>query len=225
MALAASHVSAIIAGTLAALGALGCGGSSVRHSGEPEQGQGASAGDDDDAGKPQPSAAAGLSISLTPPLDSELPHGTTRTCPAGSSGAFTYAIGKPAPTKTISNGTQEVGVRCLVMPNADGSFTVDAEINGPDTNTGEFIVFALNGTANLDPARQSLAHVTFAASKVQRLEIIDDFPLCELGPLTVLKAGALLGDFECALLGSTSDTASGCRAYGTLALEYCSTTP
>ncbi|HEV8551561.1 MAG TPA: hypothetical protein VGQ57_21080 [Polyangiaceae bacterium] len=234
MALARTSVSATVAGTLAVLCALGCGGHSVRHSGTEGSGRmssgpsggdgGGSGGGPDEGGAFLAPAGAAFSVSLSAPMTSELPHGTNRTCSAGSTGAFTYAIGQPAPGKTISNGQQEVGVRCAVIPEADGSVTVSAAVNGPDTNLGEMIELEVSGTVDPDPSHASLSHVTFFAPETLRLEVIDDFPLCDLGPFTVLKPGALLADFHCALLGTTDDTSNGCRAAGTLALEYCSTT-
>jgi hypothetical protein len=37
------------------------------------------------------------------------------------------------------------------------------------------------------------------------------------------KAGAILTDIDCPLIGATDDATSGCSVRGTIAFEYCKT--
>ncbi len=166
------------------------------------------------------SAAMGVTLSLKPPSAASVPGLGGRTCNAGTSGAFTYAIGSPAPGKTIENGTLGVMVSCSV--------TADREFNlrggGMDANGAQPLSFSFTGTvgSTTDPS-QNAAAMTFFSPDTGHLSTLASFPSCTFGPVTVIKAGAILTDFDCPLIGAADDLTSGCAVHGTIAFEYCQT--
>ena len=196
-----------VVSVVALMALVGCGESSKGNDDEPRK----------DAGSDTPSAA-GLTLNLTAPITSELPGAEGRSCRAGGTGAFSYAIGMPAPLKTISNGTEGVGVFCQVTRRGE----VSANLIGPDANSKQKIQFTVTSMVTSVNAATP-AEVTFSSPDTSNLVALDGFPGCTLGFITVLKAGAILADVTCPLLGSVTDASVGCRAEGTFAFEYCST--
>jgi hypothetical protein len=170
--------------------------------------------------------ASGLSITLSQPVAASVPNLGSRSCYAGTSGVFTYAIGTPAPDQTIANGTNGVSVACTVGLAGDGTMTVGASVSGADENGGKPVSLTL--ASNVGPpigAPPTPATLTFFSPDTSSLTTLSGFPSCTLGPITTLKVGAMLADFDCPLLGDPVDSSSGCQAQGTLAIEYCDTVP
>lgn len=167
--------------------------------------------------------AAGFNITLLPADSSSSDAGATRNCNAGLSG-MTYSIGQPAPGYTVPNGTGGVSVSCTVGLGSDGaSMSVYANVLGPDATTGELITLFV--TSGMIPSRDPApASVTFFLGTNQ-FTPVDGYASCMLGPFATLKTGAMLADLTCPMLGSTQDNTLGCALHGTLAVEYCSTSP
>jgi len=167
---------------------------------------------------PPPSPpAAGVSITLSPP---DMTVSSTRSCNAGTVGAYTYQIGQPDPGKTIENGHDGVTVSCLVK--GDGTF--NGQIAGADERgrpasfsfTGQ-IVDQMNAKANTGSMTSTSPDTGPMTSQVA------GFPTCTFGPVTTLKKGAILTDITCPLVGPIDDASSGCAVSGTIAFEYCKT--
>jgi hypothetical protein len=204
-----------VACVVALVALVGCGESSHGNTDDEAGGKGGSGGSGGGSGTP---SAAGLTLNLLPPITSEVPGSEGRSCPVGGTGAFTYAIGMPKPLGTVSNGTQGVGVFCRVT----GSGAVSADLSGPDATSRQKIQFTVT-SAITDVREPTPADVSFYAPDTLNLVVLDGFPACTLDPITILKAGAILADVTCPLLGSVTDSSMACRAEGTLAFEYCST--
>jgi hypothetical protein len=166
---------------------------------------------------PQP-AAMGVSLMLRPPSSASVSNLGGRSCNAGTSGAFTYVIGSPPPGKTIEDGTQGATVSCSVMANGEFSLTG----GGVDQNGRQPVAFSFIGTiVNRTDVSQNVGAMTFFSPDTGHLNTLAEFPLCTFGPVTTLKPGAILTDFDCPLIGSPDDSTSGCAVHGTLAFEYC----
>jgi hypothetical protein len=162
----------------------------------------------------------GVTLSLKPPSAASVPGLGGRTCNAGTSGAFTYAIGTPAPGQTIEDGTLGVMVSCSV--------TADREFNlmgsGVDANGEHPLSFTFTGTvSSTTDASQNAAAMTFFSPDTGHLSTLASFPTCTFGPVTVIKPGAILTDLDCPLIGAPDDSTSGCAVHGTIAFEYCKT--
>jgi hypothetical protein len=166
---------------------------------------------------PPTPAAGGVDVMLSPP-SSTISQG--RGCNAGTSGAFTYVIGQPNPGKTIEDGTKGVTVSCTIKANGD----FDASIKGTDANGKQPVSFSFTGTMKdkATPASNSSA-MTFFSPDTSHLYTLAGFPLCTVGPVVTYKAGAMLTDIDCPLIGSPDDSVSGCKVHGTIAFEYCKT--
>jgi hypothetical protein len=164
-------------------------------------------------------AAVGLSISLSPPEELPTVDIGGRTCPAGASGAATYTLGKPAPGGTIADGTDGVTVDCTVR--ADGS--VSASVSGYDSERRERISLSFAGALGPSSVTGPTAVFQFYAPETLALHTGSPFPNCSVGPITTLKAGAVLADFSCPIIVASDDSTSGCAVHGTLAFEYCQT--
>lgn len=183
-------------------------------------------GTDDDAsgnggsngGRSSTPSAAGLTLDLSPPDPSEVPGSEGRSCPAGGTGARTYRLGMPKPLGTISSGTDGVAVSCSVTEEGAAAATM----SGPDTNDMQALDFTVISYID-DARRPTAAKIKFFTADTSELEVLEGFPDCTLDPITVLKAGAILADVTCPLLGSVADSSVACRAEGTFAFEYCST--
>jgi hypothetical protein len=186
-------------------------------SGSGSGGTGGSGGSGGDSTNTVPSAS-GVSITLSP---STIPNGG-RSCNAGTLGAFTYQIGQPQPGKTIESGTQGVMVDCAVELDDSGNTQLNATISGTDANGDK--PMALSVTSQIaagDPVPP--ATFTFFSPDTGPLTVLTSYPSCTLGPITVLKSGAILADIDCPLIGAVDDNTSGCRVTGTIAFEYCAT--
>jgi len=163
-------------------------------------------------------AASGVSLALSPVLTPN----SGRLCNAGTTGAFTYQIGEPAPGKTIESGMQGVVVSCAVEIDAAGNTQLNATISGVDANGHKPMALSVTSQIDAGDAMPS-ATLTFISPDVGSLTTLTDYPACTLGPITVLKSGAILADMDCPVVGSLDDASSGCRAHGTIAFEYCAT--
>ena len=168
---------------------------------------------------PPPSPpAAGVSLTLSPP---DPMYTTTRSCYAGTTGSFTYAIGQPDPGKTIENNKQGVSVSCLVK--GDGSF--NAQVGGIDENGHKPVSFSFSGQIvdQTTPAKNTGSMTATSPDTGAMTTQIMGAPQCTFGPVSTLKKGALLTDVSCGLIGSTDDASTGCSVHGTIAFEYCKT--
>lgn len=168
-------------------------------------------------GMPNP-PAAGFSITLTEPSPTDDVDLAGRTCNVGADGVV-YTIGAPAPGGTVPDGTDGVAVSCSVAVGADGSsMDVVAAVGGPDTATGEAIAFSVESTM-IQSRDSAPAFITFTSDTRGQLSPVSS---CTLGPFATLKSGAMLADFTCKL-GSADDASVGCKAHGTIGVEYCQT--
>jgi len=213
----ARMVGTLSVAVLALATAAGCGGSSSDEADDDSAGKGGSSGSGGSSGTGgtggiETPAASGLSISLSPTGADQ----GSRSCPAGATGAFTYAIGQPAPNKTIANGVDGVSVSCTVT----ASGTVDGTVDGPDTYSKQAIAFNALSMVT-DKTKPTPATVSFYTAETHTLQVLDGMPDCTLDPIVTLKTGAILADFSCPLLGAVDDPSIGCKAVGTLAFEYC----
>jgi len=156
-------------------------------------------------------------MSLGPP---DKTYTTTRSCYAGTSGAFTYRIGQPVAGQTIENGKQGVAVECLVR--ADGSF--NATISGADENGHKPASFSFTGKiADKNQTASNIGQMTSISPDTGPMANLTGGPNCTFGPVVTLKKGALLTDVDCPLIGVSDDISSGCSVHGTIAFEYCKT--
>jgi hypothetical protein len=167
--------------------------------------------------------AMGVSLTLTRPSDPNLPKAGSRTCFAGTTGGFTYAIGAPTPGKTISDGTNGTTVSCTVA-GTGSSVPFVLQGSGTDANGGKLVSFSFNGSVQDkgDPS-QNPGGMAFFSPDTGQLVTLDGYPACTFGPVGTLKSGAILTEVDCPLLGAADDTAGGCAVHGTIAFEYCST--
>jgi hypothetical protein len=212
---------------LAATLGVACGGNSVDPSGADggrAGARGSGPGSGGSGAEPATPAAVGLTISLTQPSSAEVPDLGSRACSAGDSGSHTYTLGSPAPGRTITSGTNGVEVTCTVKPSASGdAFDVSAMISGAD-NVGleKFSLDIAGAVTRIDTTASSPDdQLTFYTGSTLTLETRSPYPSCRIGPVTTLKSGAMLADFSCPVLVSTTESAIGCKATGTLAIEYC----
>src|SRR5262249_52408007 len=128
-------------------------------------------------------------------------------------------IGQPLPNKTIEDGTRGVTVTCTVR----GDHTFQAQAAGPDGNTKEKLSMNVSGKiTDANSATVNIGQLTFYTPNTQALHTSGDHT-CTLGPVTILKKGAILTEIKCPMLIATDDSTSGCRAQGTIAFEYCKT--
>jgi hypothetical protein len=163
-------------------------------------------------------AASGVSITLSPATS----ESGGRSCDAGTTGAFTYQIGEPRPGHTVESGKDGVAVECAVELDSGGNAALNATVSGADANGHK--PMSLTVTSALAAGEEMpAAELTFISPDTAALTTLADHPSCTLGPIAVLKSGAVLADFHCPLIGSVDDVASGCRADGTIAFEYCAT--
>ena len=200
--------------------AAGTGGGVVANGGAAANGGSSTSGNGGSSGRsgPPTPAAVGLSISLSPAESTTVDFGP-RSCPVGSTGILTYALGTPAPGGTLASGTSGATVSCTVT----ASGMVSAEVSGYDSATNERV--ALNFSAQLDQSANpmGLGSLQFYSPDTSALHVDTHFPACTVGPITTLKQGAVLAGFSCPILVADDDPMLGCAAEGTLALEYCLT--
>jgi hypothetical protein len=166
---------------------------------------------------PPTPAAAGAEVELGPPAASLAPG---RSCNAGTNSSFTYAIGQPDPGKTIEDGTNDVKVSCTIKNS--GEF--DVSLSGIDSNGKQPMSFTFTGVMKdkTTPASNT-ASMTFFSPDTSHLNTLVGFPACTIGPVVTYKAGAMLTDVDCPLIGANDDSVSGCKVHGTIAFEYCKT--
>jgi hypothetical protein len=168
---------------------------------------------------PPTPAAGGVSMSLTPAGTTV--GGTRNNCTAGTSGSFTYSIGDPTPHKTVEDGTDGVSVSCTVKD--DGTFS--ASIGGKDPNINSNINFTFTGTVNQNDEKTPASNpstMTFYSPQTLHINTLDGYPACTLSNISVYKAGAMLADIDCPIIGD-SEGSTGCKVHGTMAFEYCLT--
>jgi hypothetical protein len=168
---------------------------------------------------PPTPAAVGLSITLARPDPSKVDVGS-RSCHAGSSSGFTYALGSPIASGTIEHGKNGVEVNCTVR--ANGTFSANGR--GTDSNGKKPISFTFSGTIKdkANPA-VNLGGMTFYSPDTSALTTLAAYPQCTFGPVITLKKGAILTDVDCLMIASSDDTTSGCSVHGTIAFEFCKT--
>jgi hypothetical protein len=170
---------------------------------------------------PPTPAAAGVSISLSPASVKDVPNLGSRSCTAGDSSGFTYALGQPNSGRTIEDGKSGVHVTCTVT--AAGSFNLNA--SGVDGNGHKPVSFTFTGAIKdkVNTAANLGGMTFFSPDTSQLVTLGGDYPGCTYGPVTTLKKGAILTDINCPLIGGSDDTTSGCKVHGTVAFEYCLT--
>jgi hypothetical protein len=163
--------------------------------------------------------AGALSISLAPPGADFL----GRTCHAGASGGFTYAIGRTAPPQTIEDGQDGVVLSCAVLGPVGGPFDVSITLSGTDENAKKPVSVTLAGTvAPASTSGTSTMTLGFYSPDTSNLSTLDGFPACVVAEILVLKPGAMLASISCPLIAPDDDTTtSGCKVYGSIAVEYC----
>jgi hypothetical protein len=155
-----------------------------------------------------------------------VPNLGSRACSAGDSGSHTYGIGSPVPGRTITSGTSGVEVICTVKPSATAdAFDVSAAVSGSDNVGLEKFSLNIAGTVARTDSLEStpVDQLAFYTATTLALETHPAYPPCTIGPVTTLKSGAMLADFSCPVLVSSTESSSGCKATGTLAIEYCTT--
>jgi hypothetical protein len=162
----------------------------------------------------------GVTLGLSPPSAASVPGLGGRSCNAGTTGAFVYAIGTPVPGGTIEDGTLGATVSCSVA--ANGQFNLTG--SGVDQNGDKPVSFSFVGAvvSMTDPS-QNTGSMSFFSPDTGHLQTLASFPSCTFGPVTVVKLGAVLMDVNCPLIGAVDDTTSGCGVHGTIAFEYCKT--
>jgi hypothetical protein len=142
-------------------------------------------------------------------------------------GSRVYQVGQPNGDGTVENGTAGIELSCFVTES--GQFSIDLFARNQAVGLpGDFGI-------NLDAVIQS---ETDAAQNTGLVEFFDPdagtmqaggtAPLCTFGPPSagggiILKAGALLVGFTCPLLATPESPTEGCRAEGTVAVEFCET--
>jgi hypothetical protein len=184
---------------------------------------------------PPPTPARGaLSIKLNPPSSSIPNIGTRTSCTAGTTGVYTYFLGKPqmvgSEQDKVRNGLLEHGqggfsASCTVKALGGGRFSVNASLSGVDANNRHVATaLTLNGTLSASAAPvDNVGQVSFYSPDTTNLRNIADLPNCELGPVHTVKDGALWADFHGRVLADSSDTIKGCEATGVIAVERCRT--
>jgi hypothetical protein len=172
------------------------------------------------AGGPEGRPAAAVSLSLVEP-DADV--GGNLSCIAGPVGGFTYAIGDPERGRTEGNGTNGLLVVCTIADSDADGFDLEGTVTGTDENG--YHPFSFSISSIVSPTQSSSAVVTFSSGYTGPLARLDDAPECALGPPSFLRSGEILTDIDCPLLTSPDGTTNGCRLHGTIAFEYCETTP
>jgi hypothetical protein len=195
-------------------------------------GSGASSASGGASGTPEVARGA-VEIRLSPPNTSIPNVGTRTACTAGTTGTYTYFLGASPQGATgearVRSGLLESGqdltVDCSVVARAAGGYAVAATMSGVDANSRRVaVLFTLEGVVTADAApSDNVGTVEVYTPDTTSLSPLPDLPTCVLGPVYVAKAGALLADFNCPLLGDESDTVKGCQATGTIAIERCLT--
>jgi hypothetical protein len=186
---------------------------------------------------PPPTPARGsVEIALSPPSLSVQNIGTRTNCTAGTTGTYTYFLGRVAagvrPTRIedrVYDGLMEHGhglnVSCTVKALGSGRFSVHASLSGVDANTRRVSTsFTLNGTFSATgPAADNPAQVAVYTPDTTNLRTVSDLPGCTIGPVDKARDGALLAQFSCPAIADSSDTIKGCAASGAIAIERCRT--
>lgn len=181
---------------------------------------------------PTPPRAA-IEVRLSPPASSIPNIGTRTGCMAGTTGTYTYFLGKVpsglSPQDRVRGALMEHGhginASCTVKALGGGRFSVNAALSGIDANSRHVATsVTLNGTLNASsPPSENLGQLAFFSPDTTSLRTISDLPGCTIGPVYVAKDGALLADFNCPVIADSSDTVKGCQATGTIAVERCRT--
>jgi hypothetical protein len=181
---------------------------------------------------PTPPRAA-VELRLSPPASSIPNIGTRTSCTAGTSGTYTYFLGRVPSGLTaqdrVRSGLMEHGhgisASCTVKALGGGRYSVNASLSGVDANSRHVATsFTLNGTLSATaPPADNIGQVAVFTPDTTSLRTISDLPNCTIGPVYVAKDGALLADFNCPVIADSSDTIKGCQATGTIAVERCRT--
>jgi hypothetical protein len=170
---------------------------------------------------PPPPPTGAFSLTLAPPLASEVSNlGTRVGCNAGTVGTFTYAIGDPSQAQTIEDGFQGVNVSCQVIPAESGANDVQVAIGG--TEMHEQRPVSVSVSSHVSMTQPVSASLTFFSPDTLHLTTLVGFPSCTLGPTLTVGDGAFHADISCPLIGDPADDSSGCRAQGTFVVTDCS---
>lgn len=182
---------------------------------------------------PPPTPPRGsVQIRLFPPSLAVPNIGTRTNCTAGSTGTYTYFLGKQSAAldlDKVHNGLMEHGhginVSCTVKALGGGRYSVNASLSGVDSNNRKVATsFTLNGTLHpMSAPADNVGQVAFYSPDTTNLRTISDLPACKIGPVATVKDGALLAHFSCDAIADSSDTIKGCAADGYIAIERCRT--
>lgn len=207
---------------------VGCGGESERKrdpdEGESGRGGTGNASSGGSSGFQNPSAI-GLEASLRPALLEDNPDG--RSCQVQPNGSRSYMIGRANGDGTVENGKDGVEVSCFVTE--DGQLAV--ELSAENQAVGQSGSFGMSLSGAIDSktdVAQNTGSLGFRDAYAGLLVTNATTPPCTFGPPTAggaitQKAGALLAKFTCPLILSVDSPSDGCRAEGTIAIEYCGT--
>lgn len=177
-------------------------------------------------------ARGAVEIRLSPPSSAGPNIGTRTACTAGTTGVYTYFLGQLAHAgltagDRVRTGLMESGqaftVDCTVMALGEDGYSVRASLSGVDANSRHVATsVTLEGTVAADATlADSPGTVALYTPDTGSLTTIANLPACTIGPVYVVKEGALLADFTCPVLGDSGDTIKGCQASGTIAVERC----
>jgi hypothetical protein len=183
---------------------------------------------------PPTPARAALEVQLNPPATTIQNIGTRTSCTAGTTGTYTYFLGKTSSLLSrqdrVRNGLIEHGqggfsASCTVKALGGGRYSVNASLSGVDSNNRHVATaLTLNGTLSATAApADNIGQVAFYSPDTTNLRNVADLPECEIGPVHVVKDGALFADFHCRVLADSTDTVKGCEVTGTIAVERCRT--
>lgn len=162
---------------------------------------------------------------LTNPMAGDNPEG--RTCKVQPNGSRSYQIGQPHGAGTIADGTDGVELACTVTES--GQLSVDLGAQNQAVGLPGVFGMTFDGVIGSTTDRtQNSATLAFFDSEAGNLLTEASGPLCTFsaadGATTITHLpGALLAAFTCPLLAAPDAVNDGCRATGTIALEYCET--
>src|SRR5688572_8066412 len=143
---------------------------------------------------PPPTPPRGsVRITLSPPSQGVPNIGTRVNCMAGTTGTYTYLLGKASaiadPVTQVHNGLLEHGhgisVSCTVKAIGSGRYSVNASLSGVDSNSRKVAAsFTLNGTVSATAAAaDNPGQVAFFSPDTTHLRTLSDLPPCKIGPI------------------------------------------
>lgn len=173
---------------------------------------------------PQP-AAVGLEAALRGPFPEDNPEG--RRCQVQPNGSRSYVIGRANGDGTVEDGKDGVKLKCTVK--AAGQLSIDLNANNQAVGLPGQFSMILEGTIHdkMD-GTQNTGTLGFHDAYAGSMKTGVATPPCTFSPTTTggaitQKAGALIAKFTCPLINSVDSPGDGCRAEGTIAVEYCQT--